>query len=79
MMFLHGLVCDFCAVQWQSPQGQVILRSRRLEVMGIKKNGAREKNTRGDKESRVSLVRPVVSCAVTSRRLLRRLSQRTSL
>ena len=37
---LHGLVCDFCAVQWETPQGQVILPSRRLEVMGIKKNGA---------------------------------------
>ena len=32
--------------------------------MGIKKNGAREKNTRGEKDSRVSLVLPVVSCAV---------------
>ena len=58
-MFLHGLVCDFCAVQWQTPQGQVILPSRRLEVMGIKKNGAREENTGGEKESRVSLVRPL--------------------
>ena len=29
--------------------------------MGIKKNGAREENTRGEKESRVSLVLPVLS------------------
>ena len=73
-MFLHGLVCDFCAVQRETSQGrQVSLRSRRLEVMGIKKKGAREKNTRGEKESRVSLVLPVLSCAVTSKRLLRRL------
>ena len=58
----------------ETPQGQ-----GSLEVMGIKKNGAREENTRGEEESRVSLVRPVLSCAVTSKRLLRRLSQRTSL
>ena len=63
----------------ETPQGQVSLRSRCLEVMGIKKNGAREENTRGEKESRVPLVRPVLSCAVTSKRLLPRLSQRTSL
>ena len=63
----------------ETPQGQVSLRSRRLEVMGIKKNGAREENTRGEKESCVSLVRPVLSCAVTSKRLLRRLNQMTSL
>ena len=60
----------------ETPQGQVSLRSRCLEVMGIKKH---EENTRGEKESRVPLVRPVLSCAVTSKRLLRRLSQRTSL
>ena len=60
-------------------QGQVILPSRRLEVMDIKKNGAGEENTRGEKESRVSFVLTVLSCAVTSRHLLRRLSQRTSL
>jgi len=63
----------------ETPQGQVSLRSRRLEVMGIKKNGTREENTRGEKESCVSLVRPVLSCAVTSKRLLRRLNQMTSL
>ena len=78
-MFLHGLVCNFCAVQRETPQGQVILPSRRLEVMDIKKNGAGEENTRGEKESRVSFVLTVLSYAVTSRCLLRRLSQRTSL
>ena len=53
-------------------------RSRRLEVMGAKKNGASEGNTRGEKElplpSRVSLSRRVLFCAVTFKRLLRRLS-----
>ena len=53
-------------------------RSRRLEVMGAKKNGASEGNTRGEKElplpSRVSLSRRVPFCAVTFKRLLRRLS-----
>ena len=43
----------------ETPQGQVSLRSRRLKVMGTKKNGALEENTRGEKESGVSLVRPV--------------------
>ena len=42
----------------ETPQGQVSLRSRCLEVMGIKKH---EENTRGAKESRVPLVRPVLS------------------
>ena len=63
----------------ETPQGQVSLRSRHLEVIGITKNGAREENTRGEKGSPVSLVRPVLSFAVTSKRLLRRLSQGTSL
>ena len=51
--------------------------SRRLKVMGVRKNGTREGNTRGEKKlplpSRVSLARPVLSCAVTSKRLLRRI------
>lgn len=46
--------------------------------MGTKKNGASEGNTRGEKElplpSRVSLSRRVLFCAVTFKRLLRRLS-----
>ena len=53
-------------------------RSRRLQVIGAKKNGASEGNTRGEKElplpSRVSLSRRVLFCAVTFKRLLRRLS-----
>ena len=49
------------------------VRSRRLEVMGSRKNGAREGNTPFTLPSSVSFARIFLSCAVTSKRLLRRL------
>ena len=52
------------------------LRSRRLKVMGSRKNGhgAREGNTPLPLPSCVSLARLFLSCAVTSKQLLHRLS-----
>ena len=50
------------------------LSSRGLEVMGSRKNGAREGNTPLPLPSSVSFARLFLSCDVTSKRLLRRLS-----
>ena len=49
------------------------LSSRGLEVMGSRKNRAREGNTPLPLPSSVSFARLFLSCAVTSKRLLRRL------
>ena len=49
------------------------LRRRRLEVMGSRKNGAREGDTPLPLPSSVSFARLFLSCDVTSKRLLRRL------
>ena len=49
------------------------LSSRGLEVMGSRKNRARQGNTPLPLPSSVSFARLFLSCAVTSKRLLRRL------
>ena len=49
------------------------LSSRGLEVMGSRKSGAREGNTPLPLPSSVSFARLFLSCAVTSKHLLRRL------
>lgn len=72
----HIISHRYFVMRWQFNLSRA--RSRQLEVMGAKKNGASEGNTRGEKElplpSRVSLSRRVLFCAVTFKRLLRRLS-----